>query len=79
MNPAYELHIWGNAAVQSQSWILGDQINAWIDREINGAADMIRWEVLFRHGGIAFDADSACVRPLEDWLLEPEGFAAWNC
>ena len=78
MNPAYELHIWGNAAVQSQSWILGDQINAWIDREINGAADMIRWEVLFRHGGIAFDADSACVRPLEDWLLEPDGFAAWE-
>ncbi len=78
MNPAYELRVWGNAAVQAQRWVLGDQINAWIDREINGAADMIRWEVLFRHGGIAFDADSACIRPLEDWLLEPDGFAAWE-
>lgn len=77
-NPAYELRVWGNVAVQSQSWILGEQINAWMDREINGAADMIRWEILFRHGGIAFDADSACVRPLEDWLLEPDGFAAWE-
>ena len=78
MNPAYELRVWGNEAVRAQSWVLGDLINAWIDREINGAADMIRWEILFRHGGVAFDADSACVRPLEDWLLEPDGFAAWE-
>ena len=28
MNPAYELRVWGNAAVQSQRWILGDKINA---------------------------------------------------
>lgn len=78
MNPAYELRVWGNAAVQSQRWILGDKINAWMDREICGAVDMIRWEILFRHGGIALDADSACVRPLEDWLLEPDGFTVWE-
>lgn len=78
LNPQYELRVWGNDAVAATSWIMGDQIRAWLGREINGAADIIRWEVLFRHGGLAFDADSACVRPIEDWLLEPDCFAAWE-
>lgn len=78
LNPDYELRVWGNDAVRAEPWILGDQINAWLGREINGAADIIRWEILFRYGGLAFDADSACVRPLEDWLIEPDCFAAWE-
>ena len=78
LNPGYEVRVWGNDAVRAETWILGDQINAWLGREINGAADIIRWEILFRYGGLAFDADSACVRPLEDWLIEPDCFAAWE-
>ena len=78
LNPGYEVRVWGNDAVRAESWLLGDQINAWLGREINGAADIIRWEILFRYGGLAFDADSACVRPLEDWLIEPSCFAAWE-
>jgi len=78
LNPDYEVRVWGNDAVTAQSWMLGEQIKVWLGREINGAADIIRWEILFRHGGLAFDADSACIRPLEDWLIEPDGFAAWE-
>lgn len=78
LNPEYEVRVWGNDAVRAEPWILGDQINAWLGREINGAADIIRWEILFRYGGLAFDADCACVRPLEDWLIEPDCFAAWE-
>lgn len=78
MNPGYELRVWGNAEVTNEEWACGDLINAWINKEINGAADILRWEILFRHGGIAFDADSACVRPLEPWLVEPECFAVWE-
>ena len=78
LNPQYEVRVWGNDAVRAEPWILGTQINAWLNREINGAADIIRWEILFRYGGLAFDADSACVRPLEDWVIEPDCFAAWE-
>ena len=78
LNPRYEVRVWGNDAVRAEPWIMGDQINAWLGREINGAADIIRWEILFRYGGLAFDADSACVRPIEDWLVEPDCFAAWE-
>ena len=38
----------------------------------------MRYEILFNEGGIALDADSLCLRPLEDWLLEPAAFAAWE-
>lgn len=78
MNPDYTVEIWDNEKVQGTQWILGDHINGWFDREINGAADVLRWELLFRHGGLAFDADSICIRPLEDWLLAPSSFAAWE-
>ena len=78
MNPGYELRLWGNEEVRNHEWFLGDLINQWGRREINGAADIVRWEILFRYGGLAFDADSACVRPLEDWLLEPDAFAVWE-
>jgi hypothetical protein len=38
----------------------------------------MRWELLYEFGGIALDADSECLRPLEDWLLEPDVFACWE-
>jgi len=47
-------------------------------RELNGVADIMRYEILFNEGGIALDADSLCLRPLEDWVLEPAAFAAWE-
>jgi hypothetical protein len=34
--------------------------------EINGKADILRWEILYKYGGIAIDADSACIEPLDD-------------
>ena len=47
-------------------------------RELNGVADIMRYEILFNEGGIALDADSLCLRPLEDWVLESAAFAAWE-
>ena len=32
-----------------------------------GRADIVRYEILAKHGGVYFDADSACLRPI-DWL-----------
>lgn len=78
MNPGYAVRVWGNDDLRAGGWMLGDLIHRWGRREICGAADIMRWEILLRHGGLAFDADSECVRPLEDWMLEPDGFAVWE-
>jgi mannosyltransferase OCH1-like enzyme len=47
-------------------------------RELNGVADMMRWEILYNEGGFVVDADSVCLRPLDDALLDCEAFACWE-
>ena len=78
MNPTYQIKVWGNDDLKYTPWMTASVINQWLNHEINGAADVMRWEILYRFGGIAIDADSICVRPLEDWLLEPDVFAVWE-
>ena len=78
LNPDYEIVIWGNSALSEYSWVNKKHIDAMYSRELNGVADIMRYEILFNEGGIALDADSLCLRPLEDWVLEPAAFAAWE-
>ena len=47
-------------------------------RELNGVADMMRWEILYNEGGIVLDADSISLRPLDEFLLDCEAFACWE-
>ncbi len=78
LNPDYEVIVWGNDRFGETPWINIKHMHDMIPRELNGVADLMRYEILFNHGGIALDADSYCVRPLEDWLLEPSEFSCWE-
>lgn len=51
-----------------------------VDRmsEINGKADIIRWEILYQYGGIFQDADSVCMEPFDDIFLEKTAFAGFE-
>jgi glycosyltransferase involved in cell wall biosynthesis len=58
-------------------WILQDQI----DRmgEWNGKADLMRYEILWRFGGVALDADSVCERSLDEGdFLTHEAFTSFS-
>jgi glycosyltransferase involved in cell wall biosynthesis len=46
--------------------------------EINGKADIIRWEILYHYGGIFIDADSICLEPIDNELLDKKCFAGWE-
>ena len=46
--------------------------------EWNGKADIMRYEILARHGGIYVDADSECVRPLDPTFLDHDSFACFE-
>lgn len=52
------------------------QINAMT--ELNGKADLMRYELLFDHGGVCVDADSEALRPLDERFVEPEAWACWE-
>lgn len=47
--------------------------------EINGKADVIRWLILQKFGGIFIDADSICIHPFDEHLLNGiDAFAGWE-
>lgn len=46
--------------------------------EINGKADILRWEILYKYGGVFLDADSICIEPIDNELLAKKCFAGWE-
>lgn len=77
-NPSYEVIVWGNEALNNYGWINSRHIYEMSKKELCGVADLMRYEILFREGGVTLDADSVCLTPLEDWLLMPDAFAYWE-
>ena len=77
-NPTFEYKIWGNKDLENENWFFKDLIQKWLSKEICGAADLVRWEILYKYGGLALDADSICINSLEDWLFYNDLFAAWE-
>lgn len=77
-HPDWEVRVWGNDDLSGRDWINARHMNDMSKREWNGVADLMRWEILHEHGGIVCDADSICVRPLDDDLLDCPAFACWE-
>lgn len=77
-HPDWEIRVWGNDDLQNGNWINARHMNEMSQREWNGVADLMRWEILLEHGGVVCDADSICVRQLDDHLLDCPAFACWE-
>ena len=77
-NPGFEIRVWGNRELAETAWINRKHMDSILHKELSGVADMMRYEILHRHGGIAIDIDSICLRPLDDWLFVTSAFAAWE-
>lgn len=78
MNPDWDVVVWGNAELEQLEWVNKRHMDAMFGKELNGVADLMRWEILYQHGGVVLDADSVALRPLDDWLLDCEAFACWE-
>jgi mannosyltransferase OCH1-like enzyme len=78
-NLDYEVRVWGNNQVQGTNWKNYRQLHDMIiKQDWAGASDVMRYEILYEHGGVYVDADTYCVKPLEDWLLNCDAFASWE-
>jgi len=77
-HPDWEIKVWGDEDLRDCEWTNGHHISEMYGIELNGVADMMRWEILYKEGGIVLDADSVCVRPLDDFLLDCGAFACWE-
>ena len=71
-HPDWEYRIWtDHTGWENQKAI--DAMPEW-----NGKADIMRYEILYRHGGVVVDADSECLRSLDDHFLEHIAWACWE-
>jgi mannosyltransferase OCH1-like enzyme len=78
-NTEYEVKIWGNQEAYDNRWINKSKMTDMFNKkDYAGVSDIMRYEILYEHGGVYVDVDSYCINPLEDWLLGCEAFACWE-
>ena len=77
-NPDYENIFWNEEEIKKREIIFKCQEKIDEIEEINGKADIIRWEILYKFGGIFLDADSICIEPIDDELLNKKCFAGYE-
>ncbi|MDX2265758.1 MAG: glycosyltransferase [Hyphomicrobiales bacterium] len=78
-HPEWEVKVWNDRDLYGRTWRNQKHIDTFLRlRKWPGVADLMRYEILYENGGVYVDADSVCLRPLDDWLLESEMFACWT-
>ena len=78
MDPDFEYIRWTEAEIMHRGIVFECQHRIDEMQEINGKADIMRWELLYRYGGVFLDADSICVSPMDNRLMQCECFAGWE-
>jgi inositol phosphorylceramide mannosyltransferase catalytic subunit len=74
-HPKWDFYLW------NEQNIVGFELQGLIDwcfehQVYTGLADIVRYEALYKYGGVAVDADSECVKPIDDLLNIKEDFFA---
>jgi GT2 family glycosyltransferase len=77
-HPDYEYIRWSESVIKSRGLHLSCLNRIDDMEEINGKADIIRWEILYHYGGFFFDADSICIEPLNEIITGCKAFAIWE-
>ena len=77
-NPSWHIKIWGNSSLIEKQWVNAHHMQEIAKFELNGLADLMRWEILYDEGGVLVDADSICARPLDEHFRDNEAFACWE-
>ena len=78
MNPDFEYIRWNEELIAEKGIKFECKKRIREMTEINGQADIMRWEILYKYGGIFIDADSYCIKPIDDVLLNTKAFAGYE-
>ena len=78
-HPDWAFRLWGNKELNDFDWRTKKQMGQFIEKGYwAGVADCMRYEILFDQGGVYADADSTSLKPLDDFLLHADLFAAYE-
>jgi mannosyltransferase OCH1-like enzyme len=77
-HPDFEYILWTEQEIEKRRLQLTciDKIN--MIPEINGKADIVRWEILYEYGGYFVDADSICIEPFDYYFSGKSAFATFE-
>lgn len=76
-NPDFDYIFWNEEEFIKRNMIFKCQNRIDEIEEYCGKTDIMRWEILYKYGGIYIDADSFCVEPIDDELCK-KSFAGWE-
>jgi hypothetical protein len=77
-HPDYEYILWTEAEVAKRGFIFETQAKMDIMKEYCGKADLMRYEILYKYGGIFIDADSICIEPFDDYFMSNPVFLTYE-
>lgn len=72
-HPGWEMRLWTDAELPPLSY--PDALERC--RNYGEASDVVRYEILYRFGGVYVDTDVECLRPIEPLVAEASAFAAY--
>lgn len=66
-HPTWTYTLWGNKELKTFNWKNKEHMEFYASLgKWNGVADLMRYEILYRHGGVVVAADSICTSPIDD-------------
>lgn len=77
-HPDFEYIRWTEREIAKRGITFECQAQIDAMQEINGKADIIRWELLLKYGGYFVDADSICIEPFDEYFEGKTGFATFE-
>ena len=70
-HPTWDYQLYDNKYLANHHFQTRAQIDEYLRRGwYAGAADLMRYEILFQHGGFLAEADSICLNPIDDLLQD---------
>ena len=77
-HPEFEYIMWNEEEIKKRGLNLQCQNRINEIEEINGKADIIRWEILYHYGGLFVDADSICIEPFDELIENDKPFCGYE-
>lgn len=78
LHPGWEIRTWGDSS--ELTWLRNQaEFDRYLETDPFGRVpDILRYELLWRFGGVYIDTDFEPLRPLDELLEDPRPFAAWE-
>lgn len=83
LHPDWDYHYWTDETVEAlfplDNQALYDRAERIVPRHVwQFRSDLLRYEILWRWGGMYVDADFECLHPLDDLIDGLDGWAVWS-